>query len=81
MAGVTKTSKIECARDLQEYWAAAGMKTRTTIRGGVKETRPDFWVVRVSLLGLSEPEMERMVEAANAFPKAKVHRGTLRAAQ
>ena len=81
MAGVTKTSKIECARDLQEYWAAAGMKTRTTIRGGVKETRPDFWVVRVSLLGLSESEMERMVEAANAFPKAKVHKGTLRAAQ
>ena len=35
----------------------------------------------MSLLGLSEPETERMVEAANAFPKAKVHKGTLRAAQ
>jgi hypothetical protein len=80
LAGTTKTSKIECARHLQEYWAEAGMKTRTTIRGGVKETRPDFWVVRVSLLGMTQTMLGRMLATISNFPKVKAYKSTGRVA-
>ena len=80
LAGTTKTSKIECARHLQEYWAEAGMRTRTTIRGGVKETRPDFWVVRVSLLGMTQTMLGRMMETISNFPKVKAYKSTGRVA-
>ena len=80
LAGTTKTSRIECARHLQEYWAEAGMKTRTTIRGGVKETRPDFWVVRVSLLGMTQTMLGRMLATISNFPKVKAYKSTGRVA-
>ena len=60
MAGVTKTSKIECAKIVSEYWKQAGFKLRTYMQAGVKITRPDFWVVRVSLNGLGEADLYRL---------------------
>ena len=56
------------------------MKTRTTIRGGVKETRPDFWVVRVSLLGLTQTTLGRMLAAIRHFPKVREYKTTERVA-
>lgn len=80
LAGTTKTSKLECARHLQEWWAVAGMKTKTTIRGGIKETRPDFWVVRVSLLGMTQADLERMMANAMMFAGVRKYKSTLREA-
>ena len=56
------------------------MRTRTTIRGGVKETRPDFWVVRVSLLGMTQTMLGRMMETISNFPKVKAYKSTGRVA-
>ena len=50
MAGVTQTSRIPCAKLLQEYWDLAGFTIREDVWSGVRVRRPDFWVVRVGLL-------------------------------
>ena len=52
MAGTTSTSQIEVANALRTYWREAGMFTETEVVAGVKVTRPDFYVARVSLLGM-----------------------------
>ena len=60
MAGRTSTSGIDCAGIMTTYWKAAGFKLRTYMQAGVKITRPDFWVVRVSLNGMSEGDLLRL---------------------
>ena len=51
MVGETKTSKVNVAGILADYWRQCGVKTITRTEGVYEETRPDYWVVRVSLLG------------------------------
>jgi hypothetical protein len=65
ITGCTVNSKLECAKILQDYWRLAGMKVTTTMQAGVKVTRPDFWVVRVNLLGLdaTRGDVERLKRA------------------
>eukprot|EP00966_Prymnesium_polylepis_P185895 4309029-Prymnesium_polylepis.1 len=36
------------------YFSHAGFKVITTVQNGIMVQRPDFWVLRVSLLGLDE---------------------------
>lgn len=62
IAGVTGTSKIPCAKILSDYWRLADMSTVTYMQAGVRVTRPDFWVVRVSLQGLKQPGVDRIDE-------------------
>ena len=56
MMGTTTTTKIEVARHLREYWKEAKIPTRTTEQAGILVERPDFYVVRVSLLGVGSAE-------------------------
>ena len=56
LAGTTSTSNIQCAKYLRDYWRLAGMTTTTQVESGIRVTRPDFWVVRVSLLGMRPGE-------------------------
>ena len=65
LAGVTGTSKIPCAKILADYWRLAGMQTVTYMQAGVRVTRPDFWVVRVSLQGLKTLGADRIDELQN----------------
>ena len=58
LAGVTGESQIPCAKILADYWRLAGMQTVTYMQAGVRVTRPDFWVVRVSLQGLKGPGVD-----------------------
>jgi hypothetical protein len=60
------------------YWREAGFKLVTSVQAGVRVTRPDFWVVRVSLLGLSETSMTGMLGAIKAcgLPKIRAHAGS-----
>ena len=54
MVGTTETEKIKVAGALADYWKLAGMEAITRREGYYTETRPDYWVVRFSLLGASE---------------------------
>jgi hypothetical protein len=76
ITGCTVGSKIECAKVLQDYWRLAGMKVTTTMQAGVKVTRPDFWVVRVNLLGLdaTRGDVERLQRALLASKSPLVRR-------
>ena len=60
MAGKTTGSGIEVAQIYADYFKLAGIDTTTTWHQGIKVTRPDFWVVRVSLLGKSLDELEKL---------------------
>ena len=54
MAAVTATSGLRVADAVMAYCRAAEFKMVTTVQAGVRVITPDFWVVRVSLLGLDE---------------------------
>lgn len=61
LASVTGTSKIRVADVFMDYCKEAGFKMVTTVQAGVRVTRPDFWVVRVSLLGLDETGLIKLL--------------------
>jgi hypothetical protein len=63
MAARTETTGIEVAKIFVNYWREAGMRVVTTVQAGVRVTRPDFWVVRVSLLGMDQAGMLRLIGA------------------
>jgi hypothetical protein len=53
MVGKTKTTEVEVADIFARYWEAAGIPTmQIPNMAGVHVTRPDFYVVRVGLLGV-----------------------------
>ena len=51
-AGTTLGSGIKCADILRDYWKQAGIETDEAMEGGFLTIRPDFYVVRVSLLDM-----------------------------
>jgi hypothetical protein len=74
MASKTETTGIEVANVFVGYWREAGMRLVTSVQAGVRVTRPDFWVVRVSLLGLDEAGMLRMTRALSTCGVEQVRR-------
>ena len=48
------------AKIMEKYWKATGVALRMYVQAGVKVTRPDFSVVRVSLLGLDEAKADNL---------------------
>jgi hypothetical protein len=66
MAGETENSHIQTAKHLRDYWAKAGFTVTEKSQAGVKVLRPSFYVVRVSLLGLDNPD--GLEEAVNRCP-------------
>ena len=66
MIGVTKVSKVEVAGTLAKYWALIGIQTTTRTEGVYVETRPDYWVVRVSLLGAPRELLVKLQKALSA---------------
>ena len=61
MAAVTATSGLRVADTIMAYCRAAEFKMITTVQAGVRVITPDFWVVRVSLLGLDERGLVRLL--------------------
>ena len=74
MAGITE-SGVNSAEIIKEYWRLSGMETITYVQAGVRITRPDFWVVRVSLAGLDDGKFNRLFEILKAFPDPRVRAG------
>ena len=61
MAGTTGTSHVEVAKIFMDYFKVSNFTLLTTTQAGVRVLRPDFWVVRVSLLGLGDGEFDRLM--------------------
>ena len=57
MAGLTEKSKIPVAGAMRQFWRAAGIETTVVPEAGMMVERPDFWVVRVSLLGMNARQL------------------------
>ena len=53
LAGKTRTSGVETAKILESLWKVNKLEKTTSMQAGIKVTRPDFMVLRVSLLGLN----------------------------
>ena len=68
MAAVTATSGLRVADAVMAYCRAAEFKMVTTVQAGVRVITPDFWVVRVSLLGLDE---RGLIKLMNVLRKDK----------
>jgi hypothetical protein len=62
MASKTESSGIEVSKVMMDYWRAAGMTLETSVQAGVRVTRPNFWVVRVSLLGMDEEGSRQLMQ-------------------
>ena len=60
IAGVTQSTGIECAEALRRYWRETGVRLTTSQQAGMRVTRPDAWVLRVSLLGLTAEAFETL---------------------
>jgi len=74
MVGTTEVSKVRVAGITADYWELAGIDTVTRREGSFVETRPDYWVVRVSLLGVP-PGMLKKLEETLSTSKVKSVRG------
>ena len=61
IAGMTENSRISVAKIYEDYWASAGFTVTETMQAGIKVRRPDFLVVRVSLLGVDEGKVEKLI--------------------
>jgi hypothetical protein len=72
VVGKSEKSGIEAARIYEEYWAMAGFKITETNQAGIKVRRPDFLVARVSLLGMNENDVERLIGWAKTSKYASV---------
>ena len=69
IAGVSKGSGIKSADMMRRYWKSAGFRTQETEEAGIKITRPDWWVVRVSLLNVTEASLRRLQGKMMLFPQ------------
>ena len=71
MAGTTTGTGIQVAAALRSYWRVAGFKLKDTYQAGIRVTSPDYWVVRVSLLGPSV-DLARLESALKSYPDPEV---------
>ena len=62
IAGTTVVSKLEMAKELRQYWHAAGIATTMSTEGALRIERPDFWGVKVTLLGLLDTDVISLME-------------------
>ncbi|KOO30544.1 reverse transcriptase family protein [Chrysochromulina tobinii] len=74
MAAVTATSELPVAATIMAYCKAAGFKMLTSVQAGVRVITPDFWVARVSLLGLNEQGMNRLLNVLSKDKSISVFR-------
>ena len=60
-AGTTQGMKIKAANHLRGLWSLSNLAVTTSMQDGMMAQRPDYWVLRVSLLGLDEAKFERLL--------------------
>ena len=72
MAAVTATSGLRVADTIMAYCRAANFEMITTVQAGVRVITPDCWVVRVSLLGLDERGLIKLMNTLKKDPSPSV---------
>ena len=60
--GETLTSRVPHARFLRELWAASGVETTLAFSHGMWVETPDYWVVRLSVVGLGDALLDRFMK-------------------
>ena len=53
---------IEVEKHLRSFWEESGFKIIKESRDGMIIERPDYWVVRVSVLDLSHTQYEKLLK-------------------
>ena len=59
--GETLKTRVKTAEHLRAWWCLSEFKIVKEQRGSFMEWRPDYWVVRVSLLDMSAGTYERFM--------------------
>ena len=54
--------------DKEEWWKEMKLKTVESIEDGLVVERPDYWVVRVSLVDMNNSEVSRLESALRHCP-------------
>jgi len=70
--GETRTSKVQTAIHLREWCRLAGVVLQKAVVGPFTEERPNYWVVRVSLLDMSEDGYRAFIEAVEWTEEASL---------
>ena len=77
-------ARLPLDRLLREYWQAAGMQTYTYVEGGHEITTVDYFVIRVSLLGMTAARfgaLERVLRLSAVPAMRKAVKATMARAQ
>lgn len=61
IAGETVRSKLQLAKYLRLYWEEAGIETDMVEEGNLKIVRPDAWVVKITMLGMTSDDVEQLI--------------------
>ena len=61
IAGETVRSQLRTAACVRSYWQHAGFETDSVKEGHLTIERPDSWVVKVTLLGLTDADLEQLI--------------------
>ena len=72
VAGTTQISELKVAEALRGFWQASGLNTVTEQQAGAEVTRADYWVVRVSLLGVDEADLESLGELLSSATDSEI---------
>ena len=59
--GETLKAKVKTAEHLREWWAQCGFEIEKKERGAFTEWRPNYWVVRVSLLDMKAGQFDKFL--------------------
>ena len=81
VVGTTRgEAAVPTAQYVREFWAECGWSTRTWIEGEYRVTCADYWVVRVSLLGLSTERRDLLFDlwARSRCAETRKHSNTSR---
>ena len=65
---------LPIAQYLRDYWAACGWSTRSWVEGGFRVTCADYFVLRVSLLGIDAARLELLFKRLEASSSAETRR-------
>ena len=60
-AGTTQGLKLGAANHLRGLWSLSNLAVTSSMQDGMMVLRPDYWVLRMSLLGLDEARVERLL--------------------
>ena len=57
----TRKTHIQTVQHMLDWWRLSGLETVESTVGAFEEERPDYWVARVSLLGMDQGRFDKFV--------------------